>query len=150
MRLLTKWAAILLISTGTVSIGFAQEKAAATADRTTSKASSKTAASSEKGAAAPSEVPVEAGKEAETAEPEPIETIDFAYSYLPLKVGSYVEYSVDSTVYNDFDKSVISYKFTLRETIVERFEDATGNATYDVLTPDFLTGLLSFKGKISY
>jgi hypothetical protein len=75
MRLLTKWAAILLISTGTVSIGFAQENAAATADRTTSKASSKTAASSEKGAAAPSEVPVEEGTEAETAEPEPIETL---------------------------------------------------------------------------
>jgi hypothetical protein len=30
-----------------------------------------------------------------------------------------------------------------------RFEDATGDATYEVLTPDFINGFLSFKGEIN-
>lgn len=65
-------------------------------------------------------------------EPQPVESIDFSYSYLPLKVGSHIDYSVDSIVYNDFDQSVTTYSFILRETIAETFEDATGRQAFRI------------------
>ncbi|MEZ4721661.1 MAG: hypothetical protein R2813_07295 [Flavobacteriales bacterium] len=65
-------------------------------------------------------------------EPQSIESIDFAYSYLPLNVGSYIDYSVDSVVYNDFDQTVTTHRFILRETVAEIFEDATGRQAFRI------------------
>ncbi len=45
------------------------------------------------------------------------EMTDRGYSYFPYRVGSMHIYDVDSTVYDDFDTSVTTYKYQLREII---------------------------------
>lgn len=61
----------------------------------------------------------------------PIKT-DFGYNYQPLSVGQWVEYDVDSIVYDDFAQTVTTYAFFVRETVVETFEDAEGRTSYRV------------------
>lgn len=61
----------------------------------------------------------------------PVE-VDFGYNYLPLEIGQWVEYDVDSIVYDEFAQTVTNYPFVLRETVVETFEDAEGRTAYRV------------------
>lgn len=57
---------------------------------------------------------------------------DLGYAYWPEDVGHWVEYNVDSIVYNDFADSVERYSFQLRDEIVETFTDLEGRPTQRV------------------
>ncbi|MDB4104209.1 hypothetical protein N9545_01625 [Salibacteraceae bacterium] len=40
-----------------------------------------------------------------------IQEVDFGYDYLPLYQGAWIEYDVDSIVYDDFNASVDTFSF---------------------------------------
>jgi hypothetical protein len=60
------------------------------------------------------------------------EPLDLGYNYFPLTIGAFVDYQVDSTVYNDFTQSDTTYSFTIRETVRDTFSDAQGRLTYRI------------------
>jgi hypothetical protein len=51
---------------------------------------------------------------------------DFGYDYIVNQIGSYTIYHVDSTVYNDFTKTVTDTSIELKEVVVEDFIDNLG------------------------
>jgi len=51
---------------------------------------------------------------------------DLGYSYAPALVGKYVIYDVDSTVYDDFAKDTLYYKYRIKEKLTETFTDNQG------------------------
>ncbi len=58
--------------------------------------------------------------------------IDFGYDYFPLEVGRFIEYQVDSTVY-DFDGAtpiILNSTTFVKEEIVDMTEDAQGDTIY--------------------
>lgn len=61
---------------------------------------------------------------------DPIEEVDFGYDYLPLNVGSWIEYDVDSIVYDDFNALVDTFSFIQRDECVEIFKDLDGRTVY--------------------
>ncbi|MBP9070154.1 MAG: hypothetical protein KBG47_11640 [Bacteroidia bacterium] len=46
--------------------------------------------------------------------------------YYPTKIGKFVVYDVDSTVYNDLSMDTITYKYRIKERLVENFTDNEG------------------------
>jgi hypothetical protein len=80
----------------------------------------------------------------------PTETTDFHFDYLPLILGSSITYSVDSIVYNDFDQSVVKYQFTLKETVAEVFNDASGRITYRIEQSKRESDTLNYRVSGSY
>ena len=55
---------------------------------------------------------------------------DVGYDYAPYKLGSYIIYDIDSTVYDDFFKTVTVFKYRIKEKLEEPFIDNQGrNAT---------------------
>ncbi len=46
--------------------------------------------------------------------------------YYPTKIGKFVVYDVDSTVYNDLSLDTVSYKYRIKERLVENFTDNEG------------------------
>lgn len=46
--------------------------------------------------------------------------------YYPTKLGRYVVYDVDSTVYNDLTLDTVSYKYRIKEKLTENFTDNEG------------------------
>ncbi len=65
-------------------------------------------------------------------DPDEFTPTDFGYDYLPLTVGDWIEYKVDSTVYDDFTQSVDTFTFFHREQIVESYDDLEGREVYRV------------------
>jgi len=61
---------------------------------------------------------------------EPTPYIDFGFDYAPLSVGSWVEYDVDSIVFNEFDARTDSFHFIMRVECTEVYEDQTGRSVY--------------------
>lgn len=56
-------------------------------------------------------------------------TVDIGYNYYPDAVGSYIEYDVDSIVYDDFDHDTDYYKYRLKEVVESIFPDNAGRPT---------------------
>lgn len=53
-------------------------------------------------------------------------------SYVNLTIGSYVIYDVDSIFYNDFDGSVTTYTFQIRELLESSYIDGEGETSYRI------------------
>jgi hypothetical protein len=57
---------------------------------------------------------------------------DLKLSYFPLILKATVIYDVDSTVYNDFNNSVIKYQFQLKDSVVAKFIDLENKEAYKI------------------
>lgn len=51
---------------------------------------------------------------------------DVGYGYAPDLIGKYVVYDVDSTVFDDFAKDTLYYKYRIKEKLSENFTDNQG------------------------
>jgi len=47
--------------------------------------------------------------------------------YYPLSMGRFVEYDVDSIVYTELPKDTLTYKYRIKEKLIEEFTDNQGN-----------------------
>jgi len=58
--------------------------------------------------------------------------IDLGYGYLPVEVGFWIIYDVDSTVWDDFDvpSTVTNYQYQIKEVIESVFVDAEGREAF--------------------
>lgn len=75
---------------------------------------------------------------------EPINThIDTSYRYLPLNIGAWIEYDVDSIALNDFTQQSDTFSFVLRETIVDTFNDASGQLNYVIERSKYIADTLA-------
>ncbi len=54
---------------------------------------------------------------------------DAGYSYFPDQPGTYVVYDVDSVVYDDFNNTVDTFRFQIKETIQSIYQDNSGRPT---------------------
>lgn len=63
---------------------------------------------------------------------DPIEEVDFGYEYVPLTVGSYIDYDVDSIVYDEFAGTKTVFHFVLRERIAEVYENLNQQPVYRI------------------
>jgi len=52
--------------------------------------------------------------------------LDLGYDYAPATIGKYVIYDVDSTVYDDFKKDTVYYKYRIKEKLEQTFTDDEG------------------------
>ncbi len=59
-----------------------------------------------------------------------IEPQEFGFEYYPLSNSQVFIYAVDSVVFNDFNNSVDSFRFELRDSVVSTFQDASGAAGF--------------------
>jgi hypothetical protein len=57
---------------------------------------------------------------------------DLGLAYFPLQVKAVTIYNVDSTVYNDFNNSVTTFQFLLKDTIVAKYIDAQGQEAFRI------------------
>ena len=57
---------------------------------------------------------------------------DLGYDYVPLEVGAWYEYKVDSVVFDEFNNRVDSFELELRDEIVEVFDDLDGRDAYRI------------------
>ncbi len=53
-------------------------------------------------------------------------------AYYPVETGRFIEYDIDSTVYNDLPVSVISHQYRIKEIIKDQFTDNEGKVAYRV------------------
>ncbi|MFN7911194.1 MAG: hypothetical protein ACK5QC_05180 [Bacteroidota bacterium] len=53
-------------------------------------------------------------------------------AYYPVESGRFIEYDVDSTVYNDLPISVISHQYRIKEIIKDQFTDSEGKVAYRI------------------
>ena len=53
---------------------------------------------------------------------------DVGYAYAPTKIGKYVVYDVDSTIYDDFHTDTIYYKYRIKEKLEEIYVDNQNRA----------------------
>ncbi len=60
--------------------------------------------------------------------------VDFGYDYFPLEVGKFIEYDVDSIIYDNVNNAIVvdSISFAMREEIVDTLIDNEGNLAYIV------------------
>lgn len=58
---------------------------------------------------------------------------DLGYSYAPDVLGKYVVYDVDSTVYDDFSRDTIVYKYRIKEKLAETFTDNQGRTAIKLI-----------------
>jgi hypothetical protein len=58
--------------------------------------------------------------------------IDLLNEFYPLKVGSVLIYSVDSTAYSNFSNTSTNFKFELKDSITNTFNDLAGITNYRV------------------
>ena len=58
--------------------------------------------------------------------------IDLLDQFYPLKVGSVIIYTVDSTAYSNFTNSSVNFKFELKDSTTNTFEDLAGNTNYRI------------------
>jgi len=59
---------------------------------------------------------------------------DSGSAYYPLRVGKFIIYNVDSTIWNDFDCSKVVHSYQMRYDFVDTFLDNSGNKSYRVET----------------
>lgn len=55
---------------------------------------------------------------------------DFHYNLYPLKVGSVIIYNADSTAYSNFTNTSVNYKFEIKDSVTNTFNDLTGQTHY--------------------
>jgi hypothetical protein len=53
-------------------------------------------------------------------------------AYYPLKIGNSYIYNVDSIVYDDFDQSVDTFKFQIKESYTDTFRDINNHLAYKI------------------
>lgn len=53
-------------------------------------------------------------------------------AYYPVETGRFIEYDVDSTVYNDLPVSVIKYQYRIKEIVKDQFTDNEGRTAYRI------------------
>lgn len=58
--------------------------------------------------------------------------LDMGLQYYPLKENSVSIYDVDSTVYNDFNNSTTTHQFLIKDSVTNKYTDATGNIAYRI------------------
>lgn len=58
---------------------------------------------------------------------------DVGYTYAPEIIGKYVVYDVDSTVYDDFAKDTLYYKYRIKEKLAETFTDNEGRPSIKLI-----------------
>lgn len=58
--------------------------------------------------------------------------INLQNNYFPLKVGAVIIYEVDSTAYSNFTNASVNYKFDLKDSITNTFDDLAGNTNYRI------------------
>lgn len=63
---------------------------------------------------------------------ETVKPDDLGKAYFPLRLKSMVSYNVDSTVYNDFNNTITTYQFKIKDTVVGLFTDLEGKAAYKI------------------
>jgi hypothetical protein len=57
---------------------------------------------------------------------------DLGYNYYPTTVGWYIEYEIDSIVYNDFTNSIDTTHYYLKEVIESEFNDAAERPSFRI------------------
>ena len=57
---------------------------------------------------------------------------DATTGYYPLQIGHYVEYSVDSSIWNDFDCTLLNHHLQMRYTVSDTFRDNQGLLSYTI------------------
>lgn len=62
----------------------------------------------------------------------PPDDVELGKEYFPLTIGHYIEYDVDSFLYNDFEKRIDTFHFELRDVIESDFLDNEGRKSYIV------------------
>ncbi len=60
----------------------------------------------------------------------PPEDISLGYDYVPLEIGKYIIYDVDSIIYNDFTLTTDTFKMEMKDEIAEEFSDNEGRSSY--------------------
>lgn len=58
---------------------------------------------------------------------------DIGVDYAGLEVGKYVVYDVDSITYNDFDGSVVTANYQIRESVDSKFTDLAGDEAFKII-----------------
>lgn len=60
--------------------------------------------------------------------------VDFGYDYFPLEIGKFIEYEVDSIIYDPLQGGIAvdSSRTYVREEISDSFEDAVGNEIFTI------------------
>ena len=58
--------------------------------------------------------------------------INFQSNFYPLKTGAVSVFEVDSTAYSNFTNSSVNYKFEIKDSIINIFEDLTGTINYRI------------------
>lgn len=56
----------------------------------------------------------------------------FYSNFYPLKVGSVIIYNADSTAYSSFTNSSVNYKFEIKDSIADAFNDLVGQTQYRI------------------
>ncbi|MBL7765157.1 MAG: hypothetical protein JNJ58_03615 [Chitinophagaceae bacterium] len=62
----------------------------------------------------------------------PPDQVDIGKEYFPVSIGHFVEYSVDSIVFDDFNQKIDTNHMEFRDEISESFNDAEGRPSYVV------------------
>jgi hypothetical protein len=57
---------------------------------------------------------------------------DLGYNYYPTSVGWYIEYEIDSIVYNDFTNNIDTIHYFLKEVIESEFENASDSVLFRI------------------
>ena len=65
-------------------------------------------------------------------ESEDLTGIEVGKNYMPLQVGKYILYDVDSIIYDDFLKAEIHNRYQMRYTVADSFSDNEGRISYTV------------------
>lgn len=60
----------------------------------------------------------------------PSAEVNIGQEYFPLSIGHYIEYDVDSFLYNDFSKKIDTAKYEIRDEIVDTFSDNENRLSY--------------------
>jgi hypothetical protein len=59
-------------------------------------------------------------------------TIEMGYEYYPVSLGSWYIYSVDSTVYDDFNNTIYTISYQIKEVYADTFIDLEGRLSYNI------------------
>lgn len=66
------------------------------------------------------------------SDPQDTPIVNFGYNYLPLEVGEWIEYKVDSTAFDEFNQTVETFNFFQREEVVETYQDLEGRDVFRI------------------
>ena len=58
--------------------------------------------------------------------------IELQSNYYPLKIGTVLIYDVDSTAYSNFTNTSQNFKFEVKDSITNTFQDLSGNVNYRI------------------